>query len=93
LSGEGKGEHLMEVQSHNRAKDPVCGMEVDASESNLVAQHKGKDYYFCAQTCLEAFQKNPGKYLKPKGVVGRFIERLARSNQQEFGSGGPSCCH
>jgi len=87
------GENLMEVHASTMAKDPVCGMDVNPEGTNLVAQHKGRDYYFCAQSCLDAFEKNPGKYLKPKGVVGRFLERLARSNREEFGSGGPSCCH
>ena len=44
--------------------DPVCGMKVD-SASRHSAEHEGGRYYFCSQRCLEKFQANPGKYLKP----------------------------
>jgi YHS domain-containing protein len=87
FGGREKGRQWMETRTQNRAKDPVCGMDVDLGETSLGTQHEGRDYYFCGRSCLDAFEKNPGKYLKPKGVVGRFIERLARSNREEFGRG------
>jgi len=37
------------------AKDPVCGMYVDDSTSHLRAVVRGRTYYFCAETCMEAF--------------------------------------
>lgn len=44
--------------------DPVCGMNVD-SESQYSTVHAGKPYYFCSQRCLDKFQADPAKYLKP----------------------------
>jgi len=44
------------------AKDPVCGMEVDENKAAATANYKGKTYYFCAQACKRAFEKNPEKY-------------------------------
>ena len=35
--------------------DPVCGMQVDPTENELVSLHKGRKYYFCAPGCREAF--------------------------------------
>jgi len=81
------------VEAHAKAKDPVCGMTVDPDATDLVYVHGGRKYYFCAKGCQTAFEKNPRKYLKRKGFFGRFLDRLSKSNQETFGSGGPSCCH
>jgi YHS domain-containing protein len=81
------------METNVRAKDPVCGMSVDPSLTDLVTVHEGRRYYFCAKGCQTAFEKNPRKYLKHKGFLGRFIDRLGKTNQETFGSGGPSCCH
>ncbi|MFQ5837893.1 MAG: heavy metal translocating P-type ATPase [Thermoplasmata archaeon] len=37
------------------AKDPVCGMYVDEAKATLVATVRGREYYFCSETCLETF--------------------------------------
>ena len=44
-------------------KDPVCGMMVDEKTAKFKSQHRGKTYYFCAQTCNTAFGKNPSRYV------------------------------
>ena len=77
--------------------DPVCGMSVVPGETKLVSLYNGHSYWFCAEHCREAFEKNPEKYLgrktaKPKSWLGRYLARMAKVNQKEFGSGGPSCC-
>ena len=46
------------------AKDPVCGMEVDEGNPPARTAYKGQTYYFCAQGCKVAFDKDPGKYLR-----------------------------
>lgn len=33
------------------------------------------------------------KATKRKGFIGRFLERLEKANQSEFGDKGPSCCN
>ena len=77
--------------------DPVCGMNVVPGEKKLVSVYEGKSYWFCARACREAFEKNPQKYLAPKrakrkGWFGRFLNRLAKANEEEFGAGHPTCC-
>ena len=44
-------------------KDPVCQMTVDPKTSEK-ADYQGKTYYFCSKDDKDAFQKNPGKYVK-----------------------------
>jgi YHS domain-containing protein len=76
--------------------DPVCGMSVVHGEKNLVTVYNGKSYWFCAMACRETFEENPQKYLEPKcskrkGWFGRYLERLARTNEREFGGGALKC--
>jgi YHS domain-containing protein len=67
--------------------------------AKLVTTYEGKDYHFCAEACRRAFEKNPEKYLKrspikikgPQGWLGRYLERMARANSEQFGGGAPRC--
>jgi YHS domain-containing protein len=64
--------------------DPVCGMSVDRDKTQFVSESQGKPYYFCAEACLKAFEKEPGKYLecavpKRKGFWRRYLDRLNKS--------------
>ncbi|MGD0495305.1 MAG: YHS domain-containing protein [Candidatus Bathyarchaeia archaeon] len=45
------------------AKDPVCGMMVDEKTAKFKSQQRGKTYYFCAQACKTAFDKDPSRYV------------------------------
>lgn len=49
--------------------DPVCGMDVDPSKSNLKHTHDGHTYYFCNPKCLNKFSAEPEKYLKKETVA------------------------
>ena len=44
-------------------RDPVCGMQVDASTSRLHHEHAGHTYYFCGQGCKTKFQTNSSLFL------------------------------
>ncbi len=48
-----------------KVNDPVCGMEVDKTNSPKIT-HNGKDYYFCAPACQWAFKSNPDEFTKEK---------------------------
>jgi P-type Cu+ transporter len=50
-------------------KDIVCGMEV-TPQSKFKAVHGDRDFYFCSQTCQDAFVANPLKYIEKTGVIG-----------------------
>jgi len=43
--------------------DPVCGMEVDTTTSQLSLEHDGTIYWFCGKGCLLDFQDDPETYL------------------------------
>jgi xanthine dehydrogenase accessory factor len=44
------------------AKDPVCGMAVEASIANYVSEYRGKVFYFCCSTCKQMFDGQPEAY-------------------------------
>ena len=47
------------------AIDPVCGMEVDTTTSQLSYEHDGTTYWFSRKGCLLEFKHDPDKYLDP----------------------------
>jgi RND family efflux transporter MFP subunit len=53
-------------------KDPVCGLNVDASKAKAAGfqvTHKNQTYNFCSAGCKEHFDKNPERYAaKPGGI-------------------------
>ena len=44
-------------------KDPVCGMEIDASDAVAQMSFQGNTYFFCCEKCRQAFEADPGKYV------------------------------
>ncbi|RCW58328.1 YHS domain-containing protein [Halanaerobium sp. ST460_2HS_T2] len=45
------------------AKDPVCGMDIEADQAVASYEYKGKIYYFCAEGCKNKFAKNPEEFI------------------------------
>jgi len=45
--------------------DPVCGMKVDPAEAAAKIDYEGRTYFFCNAGCLEAFVREPLRYLVP----------------------------
>ncbi len=49
--------------------DPICGMAVDRAEAKAagrVSTYEGRQFYFCAPGCKEAFDKDPAAHAKPR---------------------------
>jgi len=47
--------------------DPICGMEVDPARAKAAGRtsvYEGTTYYFCADDCKKAFEKEPAKYAR-----------------------------
>lgn len=53
------------VEGAVRARDPVCGMDVDPHRSTHRADHAGNPYYFCSAGCRTKFAADPERYLSP----------------------------
>ncbi len=52
-------------------KDPVCGMEIEEKNASSTSTYQETTYYFCAVTCKEVFDRDPGKYLEKPDILGR----------------------
>ena len=46
-------------------KDPVCGMDVDTTATDLKLEHEGTTYWFCGKGCLLEFRDDPARFLDP----------------------------
>ena len=49
--------------------DPVCGMTVNpavARAAGLVAEHDGREFYFCGRGCRLEFLDDPARFLAPE---------------------------
>ena len=57
-----------EMERHQSAIDPVCGMSVDPDQAEYRSFQKGETYYFCSAGCKETFDKDPGKYIAGSGT-------------------------
>jgi Cu+-exporting ATPase len=51
--------------SHAAAEvvDPVCGMTITPADAVGHADHDGRTYYFCHESCLEQFRADPDAFL------------------------------
>ena len=45
--------------TRKRARDPICGMDVDPASAAHRVDHDGTTYYFCGRRCAETFRKDP----------------------------------
>ena len=75
---------LRKTNSSTKFTDPVCGMQVDPSQSLHVLNYQNEAYYFCADACLKLFKKDPTKFqksapVKPKNWWCRYTERLEKA--------------
>ena len=44
--------------------DPVCGMNVNPSETRYRSEFAGRDYYFCCSGCKQQFAETPGAFVQ-----------------------------
>lgn len=68
-------------------RDPVCGMSVNPASANLTAEHQGKTYYFCCQSCAQKFFADPGQYVNGKALTAR--ERQGAAAPLASANNGP----
>jgi xanthine dehydrogenase accessory factor len=56
------GPSVTPAPAADEARDPVCGMIVDAVRSRLRSGHGGRTYLFCSAGCQRKFDADPVKY-------------------------------
>jgi Cu+-exporting ATPase len=81
-NGTAGGGHVVE-----RARDPVCGMEVDPSQAKHRVRDGERTYFFCCGGCMEKFKAEPEKYRK-EGPSGKEPPHAGRKEERRPGKGG-----
>ena len=56
--------------SQTEVVDPVCGMTITPADAVGHSEHRGQTYYFCHQSCLDAFVADPEQFLAPSRAPG-----------------------
>lgn len=51
-----------------RARDPVCGMELDPAQAARTAVYRGTTYYFDTVECAMKFGNSPDVFVDPPEV-------------------------
>lgn len=76
---EGRGAHPMESAptpaSPGEAPgaspvDPVCGMPVTSTSSELQRRYMDRTFFFCSQDCLRKFDADPPSYVRARAGTG-----------------------
>jgi len=87
------------IPASGPARDPVCGMTVDAANAKHRWEHEGSLYFFCCAGCQAKFAADPAKYLTPKEEApkspaenGRIYTCPMHPEVRQFGPGSCSIC-
>ncbi len=76
-------------------KDPVCNMTV-SSDTKLLYQYTGKQFYFCSEHCLQKFIENPERFLSkasyPPDLIGNYSNTYTCPMHPEIQQQGPGSC-
>jgi P-type Cu+ transporter len=57
------GAAVLRTEENLMAKDPVCGMDVEANNAAGSRIYNEQAYYFCSHHCLAKFKEDPEKFL------------------------------
>jgi Cu+-exporting ATPase len=85
----------------DHAIDPVCGMTVNPQTAAGSFEHDGVTYFFCSAHCLEAFRRDPARFLnrfpqQPKAILPEPIQIARREftcpMHPEVRQSGPGAC-
>jgi len=63
------GARTMVSKARKIVIDPVCGAEVDPRKATFTTDFNGMKYHFDSQECMDAFAKNPGRFMEMQRVV------------------------
>lgn len=56
-------------------RDPVCGMEIEPQSAFANREHIGQTFYFCSQSCVDQFDKDPHHFVMTSATTGFNPER------------------
>jgi voltage-gated potassium channel len=63
------GARVMVSKARRTIMDPVCGAEITPSTAKFTWDYEGKKYYFDSKECMDAFEKNPARFVEMVGLT------------------------
>jgi Cu+-exporting ATPase len=60
--GDHAGHAHHDAAAPGKARDPVCGMQVEIATARHRSEYDGRDWYFCNPRCKEKFDADPARY-------------------------------
>ena len=69
--GEGSDSTMQKMAEPNQMNCPVMGGKIN---KEMYADYQGKRVYFCCSGCVEAFKKDPEKYMEKMEKQGVVLE-------------------
>ena len=76
------------------ATDPVCGMRINTENATASTEYEGETYFFCSQTCHDAFTADPAAYATAsQHAGGEEVQMLSHEGQGSSGSAGHAGAH
>lgn len=63
------GARVMVSKARRTIMDPVCGAEVTTAIAKYTWEYEGQKYYFDSKECMQAFEKNPSRFVELVGLT------------------------
>jgi len=77
----------MSADHSHKARDPVCGMEIDPVSAAASVAHASQTFYFCSPHCAKKFRADPLKYLGPAAPTSASTHEAHAHREQVPDSG------
>lgn len=83
----------VEAPDNRPSSCPLCGMGVKEENTRHLLYCHHEVLCFCSKQCKETYTQRSGmnKPADKKGRIARFLERLAKGNEQSYGGKPPKC--
>ncbi|HKC63164.1 MAG TPA: heavy metal translocating P-type ATPase [Pyrinomonadaceae bacterium] len=72
-----RGELMEDTTAKTEVIDPVCGMTIEPDNAAASFEHDGRTYYFCSESCLNKFRREPDTF------IGRGVEKGSKDKAVE----------
>jgi YHS domain-containing protein len=66
-----RSENTTDLKTINR--DPVCGMDIEATRAFQSVDYGPKTYYFCSKDCVRKFNERPEYFAEIERMERRYI--------------------
>jgi len=74
---------ITKTKTQKAPSQPLCPVTKEPVDRKVFTDLEGKRIYFCCAACLEAFKKNPDKYLDILDEMGAILEKTPAAGTEK----------